>query len=670
MAHTKTALLIAALFCLSTAQAQETSILKPMTVTASKTEENAQEVSSSLTVFSGDNVDQFKMEDIYDVSNFTPNFTIIDNGGTGMNTPSIRGMSAEIHTHSVTVGLYVDGVPILDGMGYEQALIDVERIEVLKGPQGTLYGKGAEAGIVNIITHLPNNEVRVLTSAELGVDNKIKASGTFSGPIIQDRFYATLSVMHDQRDGWVENTSGGTADDLQQDYLAVKFRLTPTDDLDIMLNGTYLKYDNGQGHMNLTEQGAMMYGLPAPQDRVISSSIDGYNKTDTASLSMKAEYQLSDKMKLSSVTAYRKICFDSLFDYDFAEPEYLSYLDKAETTRFSEELRIGSTDTAIKWIAGVYADTEEINDNYIMSSILEGMSATVDDSKMEGTSWSAFAHANIPVGNFSVVGGIRYDYQEREFNQPSYGINLEDDWSEVSPKIGVEYRISEETMTYATVSKGYLSGGFNLYARNPQYTSFDEEKLWSYEIGIKNTLLDNQLILNAAVFYMDITDAQVNEYIDAATPYTTNAAEVSSKGFEIEVIFRPMQGLTLNAGLGYVDARFEEFKDALGNYEDNKKPFAPDYTFNVGAVYRTTSGMYCGADIVGTGKTYTDKANKYERDAYALVNAKVGYETKKYDVYLYGKNIFDKEYDMPYDEGAYVFYSRPAEFGIMLTARF
>ena len=666
----KLALLVAILFCLSTAQAEELVTLEPITVTANKIEENVQEVPSSITVFSGDAVDELMMEGIYDVSSFTPNFTIIESGGPGTNTPSIRGMSADLHTYSTTVGLYVDGVPVLGGIGYEQALIDVERIEVLKGPQGTLYGKGAEAGIVNIITRAPDNEFRLPLSVELGTDGKIRATGTISGPIVRDRVYGSLSLLHDQRDGWVEDTSGNTVDDLEQNYVAAKLRFTPTDDLDLTLSGTYLKYDNGQPHMNLSELGAMMYGLPAPQDRVTSPSFDGYDKTDMAALSLKADYLLSESVKLSSVSSYRQISFDTYLDYDFAEPEYLHYFTTSEHTRLSEELRVSSVDSPIKWVAGIYADTDKIAENYIMSSVIPGMSSAVDDSELKGNSWSAFAHANVPFGDFSVLGGIRYDYQEQKFGQPSFGISHEEEWSEFSPKIGIEYRISEETMTYATVSKGYLSGGFNAYAADPQYVSFDEEKLWSYEIGIKNTFLDNRLILNAAAFYMDITDAQVYEQVNPVTPYTTNAAEVTSKGFEVEAMYMPVQGLTLETGFGYVDATFEQFSDIFGDYKGNKKPFAPEYTFNLGATYRSSSGLYCSANIVGTGKMYIDKANELEQDAFELVNAKIGYETDNYDVYLYGKNIFDKEYDRPYTGDIWVVYSQPAEYGATLTYRF
>lgn len=650
------------------ASANEISTLGTMTVTANKVEENVQEVSSSLTVFSGEYAEELGIEGLFDISTFAPNFTIIESGTLGTNTPAIRGMASDLHTNSTTVGLYVDGVPVLGGVGYEQILVDVERIEVLKGPQGTLYGKGSEAGIVNIITKSPNNNFRAPISTELGVDGKLKVSGTVSGAIVQNKFYGSLNLLHDQRDGWVENTAGDTVDDIQQDYVAAKLRFTPTDVLDIMLSGSYSKYDNGQGHMNLSETGAMRYGVPAPQDRITSSSFDGYDETDTSSLSLNAKYQISETMKLSSVTVYRQTSFDLGQDYDYLEPVYLHYFSDNEYSRLSQELRLNSINTLTKWVLGIYADTDEVADDYTM--IMPGMTMAVDDSELKGNSWSAFGHITVPFGNLSVLGGIRYDYQEQEYTQPSYNIGMENDWNEISPKIGIEYRINDESMTYFTVSKGYLSGGFNNGATDSQYMSFDEEKLWSYEIGVKNTFLDNKLILNAAIFYMDITDGQVYEHVNITTPYTTNSGEISSKGFEIEAVYRPIEGLTLNAGFGYVDAEIEEFSDASGNYSGNKKPFAPEYTFNWGATYRMASGLYFGASMTGQGDMYIDKGNLLKQDAFQLVNAKIGYETENYDIYIYGKNVFDEKYDRPYTGDSWVVYSRPAEYGVMLSYRF
>ena len=195
--------------------------------------------------------------------------------------------------------------------------------------------------------------------------------------------------------------------------------------------------------------------------------------------------------------------------------------------------------------------------------------------------------------------------------------------------------------------------------------------MWSYEIGVKSAFLDNRLIINGSVYYMDIEDMQVSEHVSPMESYITNAAEATGKGVELEIMARPCDGLALMAGFGYADVEFDDFEDALGDYKDNDNPWAPEYTFNIGAQYRHCSGFYARADLIGYGKMYFDKTNDYSRDAYEIVNAKIGYEAKHFDIYLYGKNIFDKEYDSDdYYGGMYTIYSDPGEVGLQLVYRF
>ena len=653
-------------------QAQEVTELESITVTANKMEEDVQDVSASTTVFSTKNIEDLRIESISDVAAFTPNFMVYENGVSGANAPSMRGLYADIHSHSVSAGMYVDGVPVLNGMAYEQELLDIERIEVLKGPQGTLYGKSTEAGVVNIITRQPGNTFSGNISGEAGIDQKQKIAVALSGPIKKDKFYFGISALHDQKDGWVERVnSDNTVDDIERWYGSAKLRYTPLENLDITLKGTILKYDDGQPHLNLSPMGAAMYGLAPPEDRKTDPSFQGYNKMKTFSESLMVDWHITENLKLTSITAYRKTDFDARGDYDFNQPTLLHFFNNNSLSKLSEEFRISSSGTSIKWVAGLYGDKDEIASDYSIDSSIPGMAMNVDDDKLEGKSGSAFAHVSVPAGEkLTILGGLRYDYQEKEFKSPGYAISIDDEWSEISPKIGFEYRISPAIMTYVTVSKGYLSGGFNPYAHDADYLSYDEEKLWSYEIGAKNTFFNNRLILNSAVFYMDIDDVQVHQLIDSARSYTTNAAKATSKGFELELAAIPVRGLTITAGFGYSDVEFDEFKDTAGDYKGNKKPYAPEYTFNLGVQYRSITGFYCRADMTGYGEMYTDKANTYKRDAYELVNAKIGYEANNFDVYLYGKNVFDKKYDSSYGDGFYTNYSKPAEAGVTMTYRF
>jgi iron complex outermembrane receptor protein len=281
-------------------------------------------------------------------------------------------------------------------------------------------------------------------------------------------------------------------------------------------------------------------------------------------------------------------------------------------------------------------------------------------------------HLTYPLaGQLSLIGGLRYEKEEQEFEDNLSNTRLDDSWNELTPKIALEYRFTPAIMTYASASKGYRSGGFNFAATDPQYYSYDAEKLWSYEIGVKSAFLDNRLILNGSVYYMDITDMQVEEAVSPMESYVTNAAEATAKGIELEMTARVFDGLALMAGFGYTDIEFDDFKDVLGDYKGNENPFAPEYTFNIGAQYRHDSGFYARADLIGYGKMYFDKANDYSRDAYEIVNTKIGYEAEDFDIYLYAKNLFDKEYDSTgYYGGMYTVYSDPREVGLQAVYRF
>lgn len=651
---------------------QESEELEVMMVTANKMEENVQSVSTSMSVFSGEKVEILQMESVSDIANNSSNFMIHDIGVSGTNAPSMRGLYTDLHSHSVSVGMYVDGVPILDAMGYEQDLVDIERIEVLKGPQGTLYGKSAEAGVVNIVTKKPDNEVRTKVSAVVGTDDKRRGSFSISGPVVEDRLYLSLSMLHDEKDGWIEQLlSNHTVDDTKRRYGRASLRYTPTDSLEVILAGTYEEYDNGQPHMNLSEAGAAAYGLAPPKDRKSSSTFDAYDKTDTFSESLVINWDINEQLSLSSTSAYRKRQFDSAFDFDFSQATLLHWFNTNTIEKFSQEIRVSSSGTVVDWVAGIYGDKDIVTSKYKVISDIPSMQMSLDDEELRGKSGSMFGHAVVSLSDkWSVLGGLRYDYQQKEFVSKSYSIDVDDSWSEVSPKIGVEYHYSTDSMFYTTISKGYISGGFNPYSFDQEYISFDEEKLWSYELGVKSSFFNNSLIFNAAVFYMDIDDAQVKETLDATRSYFTNAAKVVSKGFEFEVVALPLDGLTLNASFGYSHAEFESFSDADGDYKGNKKPYAPEYSYNLGANYRTARGLYCGVNIIGYGEMYVDKGNVDKQDAYVLVNAKIGYEADNFDIYLYGKNIFDKEYDSGYGDGIYVVYSEPGEAGILVNIRF
>ncbi|WP_320043712.1 TonB-dependent receptor domain-containing protein [uncultured Desulfobacter sp.] len=655
---------------------QETTI-ETITVTAQKQEENIQDVPVGITALTAQEIEDKKIESVENLADFVPNFMVFCNGGPGMNSPSMRGITAPIETLAVSAGLFIDGVPVLSNMGFEDTFLDIERIEVLRGPQGTLYGKNTETGAVNIITRQPDNEFRARLSTSIGTllsseaDDSLTQTYTLnlSSPIQKDKLYMGFAGKFHKKDGFIENTlTGEPYDDRQNWYGRVHARWTPTDQWDLSFVASQIEYDGGGVIANLSEDATASFGLSAPEYRKVSADFEGQNNTACQSQSLKINYNISESLELTSITA-RRVYDDKLAnDWDFS-PVTLSHTDKdSQYSKLSQELRLNYKHGGVKWIAGIYADKDEVNFD---TQSFSASTTSVTDRDIDGHSYAVFTNVTYPLGQrFSLTGGLRYETEEMDFEDHISGKATDDSWEGITPKLALEYRISQAVMTYVSASKGYRSGGFNALATDSEYYSFDEEELWSYEIGAKTMCFNNRLMVNGSIFMMDISDMQVSETITLTETYITNAAQATGKGIELELTAKITPALSVMAGFGYIDIEFDDFKDNAGSYEGNQNPFSPEYSFNIGAQYRFENGWYARADLICYGEMYLDKANEYKRDAYQIVNAKIGYETDHFDIYLYGKNIFDQEYDSIGYFGYYTVYSNPGEVGLQLNYRF
>ena len=628
--------------------------LDSVTVTANKIEENIQEVPISMSVFDEFSIADRKIESIQDVAAYTSNFALIDKSGE-IFMPTVRGISNSLpfsSSSSQPVALIIDGIPISSSQGFNETLLDIERIEVLKGPQGTLYGKEAEAGVINVITKKPDNETKGKVGVELGSDNKREYIFSASGPIVEDKFYIGLSGKHYEKDGFIKNTLlGGYTNDRENDYGRLHLRYTPTQNLEISLISSKLKLDNGN----------MDYLAPyTPGNKSVSTDIQGYDKSSTTSHALKVSYDI-DQYLLESITTYRSINSDALHDYVTYEYDY-----NRDNDKYSQEFRLSNNEGAFKWVAGIYADKEEIDESSHM------IGQAVVPSTQKSDSLGLFIHTDYAINDkFSFISGARYDKENKEFEQTTTKLDVSD--SAISPKLSLKYQHDTNNMYYTTISKGYRAGGFHSGAPAGYSQQYEKETLWNYEIGAKNSFFDNRLTLNSSLFYMEIDDMQIriNPIVGSYRSYVDNVAKATSQGFEIGLNGKLTDSLELFVTYGYTDTKFDDFKDNRGDYSGNTNLFAPKYNYNLGIQYRAEQGYFARADLNGYGKTYFDKENTSSRDAYELVNLKLGYEAGDYDVYFYGKNIFDKEYhSVNMFNGNGVVYSAPRELGVQLSYRF
>ena len=661
--------------------------LETITVTSEKRERDVQTIPSSVTVIGETQSDDFELTSTFDLFSFTPNLYFI-NVGHGMQKSiiSLRGVNSNSVGGSA-VGVYVDDVSY---PGLEISLYDIERIEVLRGPQGTLYGRNSEAGIINIVTRKPSSEWEGNLRLESGSFNSYGIKGAVSGPIKGDRFGFKAAMRYHESDGYFENQYDGSDDMGSQENLDGRLTFTAalTDKLDLTLTADLQNYESPK------------YGNFAPLDagddlrKSINVDYTGETSKDTDGASLRIEYQLQG-MKLVSITSIHNEDYYYSQDIDFMPIDLMSMETQTDLTSNAQELRLVSDRprSSLQWLAGLFLLNEKNDNDYNMWMNFMNMGYNVPgetvywESSTDTLGAALFGEATYSfAAGLDLTLGLRYDREQVDFDyrqQPSgsmletmgysaYTTSNDDTFDAWLPKIALSCHLSEEMIPYFIVSRGFRSGGFN---ENSQVgTPYDPEFTWNYELGVKTSWWDNRLHLNAALFYIDRTDMQVEIITsDGYSMYIDNAAKASSKGFEAELIALPVKGLELVAGAAYTDSKYEEYSTGVDVFDGNQAIHSPEYTVNLAATYRHSSGFFLNASYNHAGKIYFDTANTRSQGGYGLFDAKLGYETGHFDIYLYAKNLFDQEYVTRAFEVSDVWYGRPGApqtFGVVIQARF
>lgn len=643
--------------------ANGTKPLKDVVVTAQKIEENIHDVPIAINVFNDISIEDKKIGDLVDISYFVPNFYLLNAADWGVGSSSMRGMYSSPDTSSSTVGLYIDGVPTTNSAAFEAILDDVERVEVLRGPQGALYGKNAEAGVINVITKKPDNNFGGKVGLEYGEDNKQKINLSLRTPVVEDKFYIGLNGQYYNKNGNMKNTFlNNRANDRRNYYGKIYLRATPTDSLELALIASKHIRDDGTMSQN---------SIQAPNPREFQSDINGFTKNKGDTYAFKINYDF-DSFRLESTTSYVKYIQDSFGDYDYSPLRMFHSKLDIEQEDLSSELKLNGEIGGLKWLAGVFANKFDRLGGYKYISDNPQMASNIY-SEVDGTSLGIFAHLNYALTDkLNLLGGIRYDRDKSDVDFPIFMYKDSISSSSVSPKMAIEYKWTPKIMTYASVAKGYKAGGFYLFANPNHSKKYENESLINYEAGIKTSFFDKRLMLNATAYYMDVSDMQVLSAVDAVSGYISNAAKAKSYGLEVDGDFIVNNNFSLFGSFGLNNAKFDEFSDFKGSYKDNHTPYSPRYTYSLGATYRGFGGVYASANIKGYGKMYLDNANAKEHKAYSVVDAKIGYEWDNFDVYLYANNLFDKNHDLVgyYENYVLVEPNSDREIGIKFAYRF
>jgi len=652
--------------------------------------EAPQAESRSVTLLSGDTITLGGIQEVRDIQTVLPNFTVFDANNTRMPKFSVRGLRENsFGAGEAAIGMYVDGIPYTDMMSRGLSLYDIDHIEFLRGPQGTRFGAGAApGGVVNVRTRQPGAAWRTTAGLGFGEYNTEEYRMNTSGPLTE-QIGLSLSGLYNDREGFVTNLPTGQEIDGRETFAGrLQLVLTPSDAWAIRLTASNESHDDGfvPTYSPLTDAGPYR----------VNRDVPGYVDTDVSTYALSADFS-GEHLSFSSVTAFRNWEQDLKQDFDFtaipqpvAEIGFLPVIgvSQPDVEQVSQEIRLGSgdADETYQWSLGAYyADraTDNVSGSiypaglfhpqfgFIPGSVPDYTTSVLSDEDTALYWESSFALEN----GLTLTGGLRYQNSERSINRSnsSNSVSASDDWDDVLPKFGAAYRLGETGTLYASVAKGFQSGGFNFYGGTPESAQYDSAESWNYELGWASSWNDGSVHTRVAAFYSDFENYQIYRLnpVNPTQAYMVNAEEATSYGVEIETEAQVSETLTLSAALGLVNAEFDSYTDnvlrgALGlmaaGYEfgGNDINFVPEYTANVAAHIQLPWNLSMLWEVHGIGNYWLDEANTAEQDAFALVNGRISYKRDNWELFVYARNLGDEGYSNNALDLRYTDYSNPA----------
>ncbi|MEJ8569271.1 TonB-dependent receptor [Elongatibacter sediminis] len=713
--------------CLPAVVAQESTevmVLEEVMVTAQRREESLQEVPISISAFTSEDLKRANIGSAAEYLVKSPNvgFSEDGEGGSRSINISIRGVS----------NITLDGIATANSIGYyidelsvgavaqgtiNPQLQDMERIEVLRGPQGTYYGRNAVGGAINISTVKPGPEQYFEGTVSVGSFDTYGAEAILNVPF-SDTFMARGVFAYEESDTPIENVNPQGNDPFYE-YLTgrLSFRVLASDDVTIDLSITRTNEDEGgdiaipSGVLDLDTQSIFGLGpfdaidsgqgfYPDNDDRVDRDTSERNDKSFTI-INGRVAWDLGG-MTFKSITGYLDSSFDRLSDLDGIPftfgPLPLRRMNDYEGTSWSQEFRLMSAgDSAFDWTIGaIYIDDDldRINQIQIMPDDAPNGTAVgfinSNDNNFRFKSAALFGEVTWPItGKLDLTAGGRWSRDKVtstviDFNKGPNPVSGSETFTDFSPRVVLRH-LTDTTTWYGSISKGYKAGGVDIAGTSQLVPlPFESEDLWAYELGFKTQFANGRANLSGALFYNDWTEFQVQTArladpndISSAVSVTQNAEEASSKGFEIELMTLLTEDLVWAANLGYIDAKFDEYPDAVLrgktdgldnviNVSGEPLPRTPEWTANTWLQYDFMLGnwaSYLRGELTYTDTQYSDieaigslvgetvfgspfnlPDYPYQIDDYTLFNLYAGMETDRFRIRAWAKNLFDEQY--------------------------
>jgi len=708
----------------------------------------------SVSILSPYKINQRKIENVKDLSIVVPNVFIPDYGSRLTMPVYIRGIGSRSGNQSIA--FYVDNVAYMDKSTFDFDFQDIQRIEVLRGPQGTLYGRNAMGGIINLYTISPLQWQG--TRAKIGVGNYGQYEAAISTyQKFSDRFGISLSANGNTSNGFFYNpTRDERADKGWNAAGRLKAELLLSDNWKMTVIGSY----------NQTDQNAFAYGYYDPETGKIGDPVfndEGSYKRRMSNNSLRFEYH-SDKLLFTSNTGYQWLDDNMNMDQDFTEKSIFTINQTQLENSINQEFTIRNIDdnSNYKWSAGVFGfysglkttslvTFKEDGIHDILQPIFDKMlpstlplKLTIMDTHIPNpgqyfTPSYGFAvyhqssFRNLFTDGLTLTVGVRLDYEKQQLEyQTNMGMNIQasgrmlpnpvtmevakelegkesQSFVKFQPKFALQYEINPDFMTYLNISNGYKTGGYNVQMfsqviqdslksfrpmgmgsstttndekRDIKNTiSYKPENTWNFEVGTKFSFLNGKLNSQIALFYMDVKDMQLTQFVDGGSGrILTNAGRARSFGGELTFNAKVARSLSLDLNYGYTNAKFTDYDtndpestyNPTLNYEGKYVPYAPSHTLSIGAAYtfnikdRWVDAIVLSSQLNGAGRIYWTERNDISQPFYCLLNAEATLRAKWLQFTIWGKNLTSTEYGAFYFESfqkGYIQRGRPLTFG-------
>ena len=703
--------------------AQEGLTIEEVIVTAQRREQNLQDVPISISAFTSGAIEKNMFKGVGDYITATPNASFISNGSRAKKKISIRGVSSFSggtdgldDAGGNTFGFYIDDFNVA-GSIIDPPIMDIERIEILRGPQATYFGRGAMAGGISITTNKPDNDLFGSVMLDYGRFNTINTEGVINIPIVEDVLAIRANVKYIDSDGNIKNINErGGGNEYEYKYGRFAARYTPVEDLTIDFTLYSVREDVGMREgvpsgVFSTFAGDVLYsdfpdrngdGLADPDPDGVGFYPDNRNRvnfnnpwnvgTKSGSGVLRIDYQLDDIL-ITSITGYISSSLNLDGDIDGGSGDHFNEFRENRAKSLSQEVRIQNTnDSRWQWtLGGIYADDSNSRGSttYVGAEMIFGIPEffviSFVDAENDIDTWAVFGQVDYSVTDALTVSlGARYTEEKQKTTIFSFTGSLEqaltadEKFTDFSPRIAFMYEASDNVNFYGTISKGFKAGGVQVPPFPEFPDSFDEEELWNYEIGVKTDLLDNRLRLNAALFYMDWDGLQVefeqtelDENGDLVLFNGINNAEKSTvKGAELTATALLTENIIANLSIGYLDAEFKkltQFLDGLNRVFDGRTiPRSPKWTIAADVEYDFDVSSTLDGFVRAEWRyrdNYTAETNAFLRaegtfpwyiPSYDFFNLRAGIEHENFTIAVYVENLFDSNYYTNAYEHAYI----------------